>query len=156
MTDNSTFKQPFKLSSILAAMPDIRRSESFSFIAKLYATDTELIQLKVTAKQFELLTWVCDPVIDNRHANFQSLKPLQINTTYFVVCIGNRKTIGRHLVALPITSMGMLTDLTIPKNREDQENLVKHIATLWRNAVGLDANRIHDSIWSFERLKNEL
>lgn len=156
MIDTVTFKQPFKLSSVLMAMPDMLRSESFSFIARIYATETDLLQLKVTANQFELMTWVRDPVIDNHHGSFHSLKPLEINTTYFVVCIGSRNTIGRHLVALPVTSMAMLTELTLPENREDQEKLVKHIANLWRIAVGLDGNKIHDSIWSFKRLKNEL
>ena len=56
MIDTTTFKQPFKLSSVLTAMPDMLKSESFSFIARLYATETDLLQLKVTANQFELLT----------------------------------------------------------------------------------------------------
>ena len=156
MIDTTTFKQPFKLSSVLTAMPDMLKSESFSFIARLYATETDLLQLKVTANQFELLTWVRDPVIDNHHGNLHSLKPLDINTTYFVVCVGSRNTIGRHLVALPVASMAVLTELTLPENREDQEKLVKQIANLWRIAVSSDFTRIMDSVWSFERLKNEL
>ncbi len=156
MITTSPAKNALRLSTLLPLMPDMRRNESFSFIVRAGEFSDNKVEVKVTAGDFELTTRVNNLIIDNHHGSWHSEVTLDANQTYYVVCVGSRNSMIRHLVALPITSLAMLTELTIPENHEDHKKLIKHISNLWRIAVSSDVTRINDSIWSFERLKNEL
>ena len=97
-------------------MPDMRRNESFSFIVRAGEFSDNKVEVKVTAGDFELTTRVNNLIIDNHHGSWHSEVALDANQTYYVVCVGSRNSMVRHLVALPITSLAMLTELTIDEN----------------------------------------